>query len=183
MQTEGVILAGGFVQHPMQWGVRLAEKLAGSNSLSLLTRIIFGYAKTARFRFRHSPETLASIDEFVARRTDLDRQAATWRLRLVGQSDARETARQIEAPVFALTGVLDPIVPWPFVFPWLHRYCPRPARFKNRLAGGPQRSRHCAAAFSGAGFEVDADRVKVRALSPALTLLQFRSYRPAPRRR
>jgi pimeloyl-ACP methyl ester carboxylesterase len=124
MQTEGVILAGGFVQHPMQWGVRLAEKLAGSNSLSLLTRIIFGYAKTARFRFRHSPEKLASIDEFVARRTDLDRQAATWRLRLVGQSDARETARQIEAPVFALTGVLDPIVPWPFVFPWLHRHCP-----------------------------------------------------------
>src|ERR1035438_75212 len=48
-QTEGVILAGGFVRHPMQWGVRLAEKFVGGISLGLLTKIIFGYAKTARF--------------------------------------------------------------------------------------------------------------------------------------
>jgi len=123
-KTEGVILAGGFVRHPMQWAVRLSEKFVGGISLSLLTRLIFGYAKVARFRYRHSPGTLATLDEFIARRTELDRQAATCRLRLVAQSDPREIARRGEAPVFALTGVLDPIVPWPFVFPWLRRHCP-----------------------------------------------------------
>jgi pimeloyl-ACP methyl ester carboxylesterase len=123
-QTEGIILAGGFVRHPMQLGVRLAEKFVGGISLSLLMRLIFGYAKAARFRYRHAPETLATIEEFIVRRTELDRQAATHRLRLVAQSDPREIARRNEAPVFALTGVLDPIVPWPFVFPWLRRHCP-----------------------------------------------------------
>jgi pimeloyl-ACP methyl ester carboxylesterase len=122
--TEGVILAGGFVRHPMQWGVRLADIILGGVSLSLLTRLMFGYAKAARFRYRHAPETLVTIEEFIARRTELDRQAATHRLRLVAQSDPRETARRSEAPVFALTGILDPIVPWPFVFPRLRRHCP-----------------------------------------------------------
>ena len=31
-QIEGVILAGGFVRHPMRWGVRLAERLCGGIS-------------------------------------------------------------------------------------------------------------------------------------------------------
>jgi pimeloyl-ACP methyl ester carboxylesterase len=146
-QTDGVILAGGFVRHPLQWGVRLAEKFIGGISLSLLTRLIFGYARIARFRFRHSPETLATIDEFVARRTELDRQAATCRLRLVAQSDPCETARQSKAPVFLLTGILDPIVPWPFVFRWTRRHCTALRESKiiwqadhNVLGTAPQRS-------------------------------------------
>ena len=122
-QTQGIILAGGFVRHPMRWAVRLVEKIAGQISLRLLIQIIFGYAKIARFRFRRSPEILEHINEFVERRTELDRQAATHRLHLIAQSDPREIARNGRVPVFALTGILDPIVPWPFVRRWLRKNC------------------------------------------------------------
>lgn len=123
-ETKGIILAGGFVRHPARWGVRAAERIAGGMSLSLLTRIMFGYAKFARFRYRHSPETLASIQEFVARRTELDRQAAVHRLRLIAQNDPSSFVRNLHVPVLALTGFLDPVVPWLFVRPWLRRHCP-----------------------------------------------------------
>jgi pimeloyl-ACP methyl ester carboxylesterase len=123
-QVEGVILAGGFVQHPIRWGVRLAERIAGGISLSLLARMMFGYAKLARFRYRHSPETLADIREFIARRTELDRQAARHRLHLVAKNNPGSIAQQMHAPVYALTGLFDPIVPWCFVRHWLRRHCP-----------------------------------------------------------
>jgi pimeloyl-ACP methyl ester carboxylesterase len=123
-QVEAVILAGGFVRHPMRWGVRFAEGVAGGIPLSLLTRILFGYAKVARFRYRHSPETLAHIHEFIARRTELDRQAAVHRLRLIAQNDPGSVARQMSVSVYALTGLVDPIVPWWHVRPWLKQNCP-----------------------------------------------------------
>jgi len=123
-QIEGVILAGGFVKHPMRWAVRLAEKLTGRISTALFVRIVFGYAKIARFRYRHSPETLATIDEFVARRTELDRRAAQHRLHLMAQNDPRLIAGQTKLPVFGLSGLLDPLVPWPFVRRWLRKNCP-----------------------------------------------------------
>ena len=129
-QADGLILAGGFVRHPMYWGVRLAEFLCGSLSLSLLTRVMFGYAKVARFRYRNSPGTLAGIQEFITRRTEQDRQAAKHRLRLVAQSNPCPTARQMTAPVYALTGVLDPIVPWFWVRRWLKRNCPQLREYK-----------------------------------------------------
>src|ERR1700716_1716443 len=34
--VEGLILAGGFARHPMRWGVRLAERVCGDISLSLM---------------------------------------------------------------------------------------------------------------------------------------------------
>lgn len=123
-QAAGVILAGGFVRHPMLWGVRLAQRVAGRISLALMTRILFGYARVARFRYRHSPEVLSSIGEFISRRTELDRQAAAHRLHLITTGDPCSAARAFELPVFALSGVLDPIVPWCFVRPWLRRNCP-----------------------------------------------------------
>jgi pimeloyl-ACP methyl ester carboxylesterase len=123
-QVEGVILAGGFVRHPMRWGVRLAERLTGGLSLSLLTHILFGYAKVARYRYRRAPEVLTSIQEFIDRRTELDRQAAVHRLRLIGRNDPRPVARQTKLPVYAVTGLVDPIVPWWFVRPWLKQNCP-----------------------------------------------------------
>ena len=83
LQIEGVILAGGFVRHPMRWGVRLAERVSGGISLGLLTRVLFGYAKVARYRYRHSPEVQANIQEFIDRRTALDLQAAKHRLHLI----------------------------------------------------------------------------------------------------
>jgi len=124
-QVQGVILAGGFVRHPMRWGVRFAERLCGGISLALLTRILFGYAKVARLRYRKAPEVLADLNEFIARRTELDRQAATHRLRLVAQNDPGLIARQVNVPVYALSGLIDPIVPWFWVRPWLRKNCPR----------------------------------------------------------
>jgi pimeloyl-ACP methyl ester carboxylesterase len=129
-QTQGIILAGGFVRHPLGWAVPLAQKFCASIPLNLLTSILFAYAKVARFRFRRSPGTIAGIQEFIARRTELDRQAAVHRIRLVGQSDPCSVAREARVPVHALTGVLDPIVPWFFVRRWLRRHCSRLTEYR-----------------------------------------------------
>jgi pimeloyl-ACP methyl ester carboxylesterase len=123
-RAHGIILAGGFVQHPIRWAVRLAERVAGGISLKLLTRVLFGYAKVVRHRYRHSPETMQSIDEFIARRTELDRQAAVHRLRLIANSDFRAVARSTRLPLFAISGFIDPVVPWISVRHWLRRHCP-----------------------------------------------------------
>lgn len=123
-QIEGIILAGGFVKHPIRAGVRLAEKFGSGIPLSWLTRVMFGYAKIARYRYRHSPETGASIREFIERRTELDRQAAVHRLRLIAASDFRKIARSTTIPLYAITGAIDPIVPWFCVRSWLRRHCP-----------------------------------------------------------
>jgi pimeloyl-ACP methyl ester carboxylesterase len=123
-QIDGLILAGGFVRHPLQRLVRWAERAAGAIPLRLLITVIFGYAKVARFRFRRSPEILERLDEFIERRTELDRQAAVHRLHLIAESDFRSVARGTNLPVFALTGLLDPIVPWPLVRRWLRHHCP-----------------------------------------------------------
>ena len=124
LQIEGLILAGGFVRHPMRWGVRLAERVSGGISLGLLTRVLFGYAKVARFRYRHSPEVQANIQEFIDRRTALDLQAAKHRLHLIAQNDLRPVAWQADMPIYGLTGLIDPVVPWWWVRPWLKKNCP-----------------------------------------------------------
>lgn len=124
-QVDGVILAGGFVRHPMRWGARLAERLCGAVSLRLVIFILFGYAHLARLRFRRSPEVMASIGEFIERRTELDKAAAQHRLHLVAQNDPCGLARNVAVPVYALSGFFDPVVPWFWVRPWLRRNCPR----------------------------------------------------------
>jgi pimeloyl-ACP methyl ester carboxylesterase len=129
-QIQGIILAGGFVRHPMSWAVPLAERFCASIPLTLLTRILFGYARVARFRFRRSPGTLAGIQEFISRRTELDRQAAVHRIRLVGQSNPCLIAREARVPVHALAGGIDPIVPWFPVRRWLRRHCSRLGEYK-----------------------------------------------------
>lgn len=122
--AQGVILAGGFVKHPLHRAVWIMEKITSRISTAVLVRIIFGYAKVARFRYRHSPLVLASLDEFISRRTELDRCAAQHRLHLVAVNDPRPTARQARLPVFGLSGFFDPIVPWPRVRHWLRKNCP-----------------------------------------------------------
>jgi len=146
-RAQGLILAGGFVKHPLRGAVRLAETLTGRMSNRLFIRIIFGYAKIARFRYRHSPETLATIDEFVARRTDLDRRAAQHRLHLIAENDPRPVACRTKLPVFGVAGVLDPIVPWPLIGRWLGRNCPALREYKiimgadhNVLSTAPQKA-------------------------------------------
>jgi len=122
-QVNGLILAGGFVQHPMRWGVRLAERLCGDISFAMIARILFGYAKVSRWRFRHSPETYRAIQDFIAHLTEAERQAAKHRLRLVVQNDACAIASQVSLPVYGLTGVFDPVVPWYWVRRWLKKNC------------------------------------------------------------
>ncbi len=123
--AQGVIMAGGFVKHPMRWAVRLAEKLTARISNAVFVWIVFSYAKIARFRYRRSPEVLATIDEFVTRRAEwLDRRAAQHRLHLIAENDPRRIASQTVLPVFGLSGWLDPIVPWPWVRRWLRKNCP-----------------------------------------------------------
>jgi pimeloyl-ACP methyl ester carboxylesterase len=126
---QGIILAGGFVRHPMHWGARLAGEIAGGLPLGLLARIMFGYAKLIRLRHR-SPELRSDLREFVERRTELDRQAAKHRLRLIAQSDFCPVARSLDVPVFAITGALDPTVPWVPVRHWLRRECPALREYK-----------------------------------------------------
>jgi hypothetical protein len=43
---------------------------------------------------------------------------------LIGGHDPQTTASTTNLPVYYLTGVLDPIVPWPFVRWWLKKNCP-----------------------------------------------------------
>lgn len=121
--AEGLILAGGFVRHPVRWGAQMAERIVGDASLDAITRILFGYAKVSRLRFRRSPETIEGIHEFIAGFTEEHRRAATHRLHLVAESDPRAIARNVKVPVYAITGMLDPIVPWPWVRAWLRKNC------------------------------------------------------------
>jgi pimeloyl-ACP methyl ester carboxylesterase len=129
-QAQGIILAGGFVRHPAHRFMRFMERFTGVISGRIFVKVVFGYAKISRYRYRDSPETLASLDEFVARRSPNDKQAAQYRLRLVARYDPRDIARNTKVPVYGLAGFLDPIVPWPPVRRWLKWYCPALRDFK-----------------------------------------------------
>lgn len=123
-QPLGLILAGGFVKHPLPFGARLLRRLGEALPMRPYRALLKGYALFARFRHRHAPETLASLEEFVARRTAQDRAAMRARLELVARADFRAVARQTSLPVFYLAGLIDPLVPWMFVRAWLRRNCP-----------------------------------------------------------
>jgi len=120
---RGLILAGGFVQHPFRWGALMAQRWCDDISFSLLRRILFGYARVSRLRFRRSPETFQEIQEFIDRLTPRELQAVKHRLHLIAQSDFCAVARQAKLPIFALSGLFDPIVPWAWVRPWLKKHC------------------------------------------------------------
>ncbi len=128
--AKGLILAGGFVRHPLRWAARLAQRFCDDISFSLLRRILFGYARVSRFRFRRSPETFLEIQDFIAAITPLDLQAAKHRLHLLAQSDLRAIAQRAKVTVYALTGLFDPVVPWPWVRRWLKQNCPALREYK-----------------------------------------------------
>jgi pimeloyl-ACP methyl ester carboxylesterase len=128
--VRGVILAGGFVKHPLRGGAALLGKMLGGMPLSLITRIMFGYARVTRVRFGRSPEIIAELEEFIQRRTDLDRRAAVHRLRLVAKADYRGVAAGYRGPFFSLSGLLDPMVPWFLVKPWMTRSCPSLGKYQ-----------------------------------------------------
>lgn len=121
---QGVIFAGGFGKYPVKWGVRLVATLGRQIPLVALRRVCAIYAGLARWRFRQAPDALADMQKFVARRTELDRQAMIQRLRLIEASDPTAMATRLAIPVFALSGLVDPVVPWPLSRRWFRRHCP-----------------------------------------------------------
>ena len=121
---RGLILAGGFVRHPVIFGVHLFRLVQSSMPWPCYQLLLKLYARYARLRHRHAPETLASITEFVNNRTKADNHAIASRYPLIARHDARDLARRTTLPVHALAGFFDPIVPWPFVHPWLRKNCP-----------------------------------------------------------
>ena len=123
-KADGLVLAGGFVRHPWLTAVRATEWLVRRAPLPWLTAIVSGYAVVARWRFKRNPEVLAALREFKARWSEPLRHAAAHRLRLIAANDPRRHAHAATLPVFHLTGVLDPVVPWPPVQRWLRRECP-----------------------------------------------------------
>jgi pimeloyl-ACP methyl ester carboxylesterase len=121
---EAIILAGGFVKFPFRWGVQFARITFQMIPLRVLTGLLVAYGKIARRRFRYSPETISSLNEFLVRRTELDRQAALHRLRQILGFDPSETARQTSLPIFYLSAKFDPVVPFMWVRHWLRKNCP-----------------------------------------------------------
>jgi pimeloyl-ACP methyl ester carboxylesterase len=120
---QGVILAGGFARHPSRAMVRAGLALTGCESL--MKMFFWIYPRFAMFRHRRAPAVKADIPQFMARRKrpgDLD--ALRHRIRLVLDNDPRETARSVKPPVYCLSGMVDPIVPWPLVNRWFRRRCP-----------------------------------------------------------
>lgn len=126
----GVVLAGGFVRHPARWAVRVAQWVGGVVPLRLIVLILFGYARLARFRFRKSPEVAKGIQAFIDRRTELDRRAAVHRLRLIFQNNACAIVRKATVPIYAISGYIDPVVPWVLVRRWLRKNCPALREYK-----------------------------------------------------
>ena len=124
-QTQGLILAGGFVRHPVNWAVRMAGLVSSTTPPWVVKLFCDVYAWYARFRHKRAPETLASIGEFVANRTvEADRRAIVHRYVLITDNDFRPVARQFGQPVYYLAGLVDPLVPWCYVRWWLRGNCP-----------------------------------------------------------
>lgn len=121
---EGIILAGGFVRHPIIPAVHFAKFLTLNMPFPLLKLTLWFYTIYARAREGNSHEIHEAQRKFVNRRTKEDLHAAAHRLNLIAQHDLRPIARDVKVPVFYLTGLVDPIVPWPFVQPWLRKNCP-----------------------------------------------------------
>ena len=147
-QPQGLILAGGFVRHPVIWGVRMAGRMSAAIPMWCVKLFCGIYARYAKFRHKRAPETLATIAEFVANRTlEADRQAIVHRYTLIAENDLRSVARRTHFPVYYLAGLVDPLGPWCYVRWWLRRNCPgyRGGRTMwradhNVLGTAPQRS-------------------------------------------
>jgi hypothetical protein len=123
-KAGGIILAGGFARYPIPAGVRFVRVVNRLMPARLMRVALSIYARYAKLRHRRAPETLASIDEFIARRTEPDRQAILHRYGLILASNAGEIACRCSLLVYYLSGFADPVVPWIFVRPWLRRNCP-----------------------------------------------------------
>src|SRR5689334_13269696 len=126
-RVRGITLVGGFVRHPVPWGVGWARSVSAWVPSWLLGGLCRAYGRWARGRCAGAGAGAGAgeIDLFVARRLNqADRAAITCRYDLIRGHDLRPVARSVRWPVYALTGAVDPIVPWPPVARWLRRQCP-----------------------------------------------------------
>ena len=121
-RIEGLILAGGFVRYAPRWLARRGERTLHAVSARALQRALRIYARLVRLIRRRARR--ADLDEFLSRRTALDKAAAAHRLGLIAGSDWRPVAAAARLPVFHLTGLIDPVVCWWPVRRWLRRCCP-----------------------------------------------------------
>jgi hypothetical protein len=97
-EPRGLVLAGGFIRHPTIWGVHLVRRINAAVPAWVMRLFLRIYAAYARLRHRNAPETAASIEEFVARRTEADRQAILHRYTLISGNDSRGVARRCKVP-------------------------------------------------------------------------------------
>src|SRR6266487_1927130 len=59
-QPQGLVLAGGFVRHPVIWAVRMAGRVSARVPMRVVKLFCVVYARYATFRHKSAPETLAS---------------------------------------------------------------------------------------------------------------------------
>ena len=123
-ETQGIILAGGFARYPVMPAVSFLHATWSVLPSLQLRLILLLYRASAWFRYRNSPETMMGAREFAARRTLPDWQAIGQRLQLIRDHDPREQVRQLKLPLYVLSGLIDPIVPWPLTFRWFRKNCP-----------------------------------------------------------
>ncbi len=123
-KVEGIILAAGFVKHPLKHGPKLLQHL-GHATRNWFRLLLFKIeARCIVLQHRKIPEAVAGAHEFVARRTPLDLQAMRYRLSLLENYDPRPIARRTTIPIHYLAGSVDPLIPWPIVRRWLRKNCP-----------------------------------------------------------
>ena len=104
-EIQGIILAGGFVHHPIPLEVRLGRLVNQWMPAWGLRAALAAFRTYARLRFHGCPEALASIDDFIQRRTELDHLAIRQRFRLIEQSDQRSIAREFDRLMRPVIGV------------------------------------------------------------------------------
>lgn len=119
----GLVFAGGFVRHPLRWWVQMSKTLFSSFFFFVLLRVFYLYAWLTPFRFRRSPQTYDELKSYLKSLTADDVRGFKRRLDLVAQSDPRTIARGANVPIFAISGLFDPVVPWFWVRPWLKKNC------------------------------------------------------------
>jgi pimeloyl-ACP methyl ester carboxylesterase len=136
-QCLGIILCGGFIQHPFPTGAALFRTLCGIllGQQDRINRLTEFYGGRVRTHYENTPEQAPSIKEFQSRRTVLDGRAALHRLQLIQHNDPRGVAKAFGQPVYYLGGFWDPLVPWYLVWPWLKCWCPGYAGGRVILGG------------------------------------------------
>ena len=129
-----------FCQHPMRGAVRLAEKIAGKIPIYKFFLVtMFGLCKISPIPLSQCTGNACRDREFVAAGpAGPSGRAAPAAFDC--ENDPCATAQSTKFPIFAFSGLLDPIVPWPLVRRWLRRKIARPARLQNHPRR-PQRPR------------------------------------------